>query len=113
MTRCATKLVLLQFSAQKRGLHLCHADLLDCFCGSHFWHACCGQVAVLVALQQGGLQQLAPEVLQMRLRIFVHCLRRTHSQELRSIGATQALSEADAAVLASAYHAVCRQFEWT
>ena len=70
------------------------------------------QVAVLVALQQGAFQGVEPEVLQMRLRIYVHFLRRTHAQELRAIATTQALAESDAVVLADAYHAVCRQFEW-
>lgn len=67
---------------------------------------------MLVALQQGALQGLAPEVLQMRLRIYVHYLRRTHAQTLRTIGATQSLTEADAALLISAYRAACQKFEW-
>lgn len=72
-----------------------------------------GQVAVLVALQQKPFQgAVTPEVLQMRLRIYVHFLRRTRAQELRTIAATQALTDGDAAALVDAAHAVCRQFEW-
>ncbi|KAK9792239.1 hypothetical protein WJX73_003401 [Symbiochloris irregularis] len=69
-------------------------------------------VALLVALQRGAFQDVATEVLQMRLRIYVHFLRRTRAQELRSIAATQTLTDSEAAALSDAYQAVCQQFEW-
>ena len=67
---------------------------------------------MLAALQYGAFEGLSPEVLQMRLRIYVHFLRRTHAQTLRTIGSTQSLTDSDAAVLAQAYKAVCQKFEW-
>ena len=75
-------------------------------------HSLYVQVALLVALQHGAFRGVATEVLQMRLRIYVQYLRRTRPQELRTIAATQAVSDSGIAALSEAYHALCHQFEW-
>lgn len=65
-----------------------------------------------MALQQEPFQELAPSVLQTRLRIYVQFLRRTCAEKLRTIAATQSLTDSDIAALSRACHALCQQFEW-